>query len=140
MTANIKWEGLDEFQAFLRKTPGVVRRDVEAALFQEGENIMGDSKEDTPVAPDGGTLRASGHAKLPETKGGKTEVTLAYGTVYAVAVHETPSKYDPPSWVGKTITFNVGGPKFLENAMKKAARGFGRRMIKKTLRSLKARL
>ena len=135
----IKWEGLDEFQAFLRKTPGVVRRDVEAALFQEGENIMGDSKEDTPIALDGGTLRVSGHVKDPITRR-NTIVTLAYGTKYAVAVHETPSEHDPPSWVGKTITFNVGGPKFLENAMKKASKGFGRRLIKKTLRSLKERI
>ena len=136
----VEWEGLDKFQRFLRDTPKMVRRDVEAALNQEGENIMGDSKENTPVALDGGTLRASGHVKPPKTRRGKTEVTLGYGTVYAVAVHETPSKHDPPSWVGKTITFNVGGPKFLENAMKKAAKGFGGRLIKKTLRSLKARI
>lgn len=135
----IEWEGLDKFQRFLRDTPKIVLKDVEAALTQEGENIMGDSKEDTPVALDGGTLRASGHVKDPKTKRGKTEVILGYGTKYAVAVHETPSKHDPPSWVGKTITFNVGGPKFLEKAMKKAAKGFGGRMIKKALRSLRER-
>lgn len=129
----VEWEGLDKFQRFLRDTPKIVLRDVEAALFQEGENIMGDSKENTPVALDGGTLRASGHVKDPKTRRGKTEVTLGYGTVYALAVHETPSKHDPPSWVGKTITFNVGGPKYLENAMKKAAKGFGGRLKRKVL-------
>ena len=100
MTANIKWEGLDEFQAFLRKTPGIVRRDIEAALFQEGENIMGDSKEDTPVALDGGTLRASGHVKNPITRR-NTIVTLAYGTKYAVAVHETPWSTTPRRGLGR---------------------------------------
>ena len=133
----IEWEGFDKFQKFLRDTPKVVLKDVEAALFQEGENIMGKSKMETPV--DLGPLHASGHVKDPKTKRGKTEVILGYGTKYAVAVHETPSKHDPPSWVGKTITFNVGGPKFLEKAMKKAAKGFGGRMIKKALRSLRER-
>ncbi len=130
---NIEWDGLDEFQKFLRDTPGIVRRDVEAGLFQEGENIMGVSKTRTPVAPGGGTLRSSGHVKLPKTKRGTTDVTLAYGTVYALPVHETPSKHDPPSWVGKTVKFNVGGPKFLESAMKEAARGFGARMKRRVL-------
>ena len=120
MTADIKWEGLDEFQAFLRKTPGVVRRDVEAALFQEGENIIGDSKEDTPV--DLGPLRASAHVKPPKTLKGKTEVDLAYGTDYAVFVHEI-----------LTARHTVGNAKFLENAMKKAARGFGGRMKRRVL-------
>ncbi len=129
----IEWEGFDKFQRFLRDTPKAVLKDVESALFQEGESIMGDSKMDTPVALDGGTLRASGHAKDPKTKRGKTEVILGYGTKYAVAVHETPSKHDPPSWVGKTIKFNVGGPKFLEKAMKKAAKGFGGRLKRKIL-------
>jgi len=133
----IEWEGLDKFQKFLRDTPKVVLKDVEAALFQEGENIMGKSKMETPV--DLGPLHASGHVKDPKTKRGKTEVIWGYGTKYAVAVHETPSKHDPPSWVGKTITFNVGGPKFLEKAMKKAAKGFGGRMMKKALRSLRER-
>ena len=123
----IKWEGIDEFQAFLRKTPGIVRRDIEAALFQEGENIMGDSKEDTPV--DLGPLRASAHVKPPKTLRGRTEVVLAYGTDYAVFVHEI-----------LTARHTVGKAKFLESAMKKAARGFGGRMIKKTLRSLGRRI
>ena len=138
MTADIKWEGLDEFQAFLRKTPGIVRRDMEAALFQEGENIMGDSKDRTPV--DLGFLKAGGHSDtegdIPppwvelSKKGRKTiEVVLAYAASYAVFAHEQEPREG-----------GAGESKFLENAMKKAARGFGRRMITKTLRSLKERL
>ena len=133
----IQWEGIEEFQRFLKETPGVVRRDVEAGLFQEGSNIMGVSKQRTPV--DLGPLRASGRAELPKTKRGNTEVLLAYGTDYALPVHETPSKHDPPSWVGKTIKFNVGGPKFLESAMKEAAKGFGGRMKRRVLDRLRRR-
>ncbi len=138
-TDGIVWEGIDRFERFLKETPGVVRSDVEAGLFQEGENIMGVSKQRTPVAPGGGKLRSSGHVKLPVTKRGKTVVTLAYGTEYALPVHETPSKHDPPSWVGKTVKFNVGGPKFLESAMKDASKGFGGRLKRRVLDRIRRR-
>jgi len=129
----IEWDGVDEFSRFLKETPGIVVKDVEAALFQEGENMMGESKKNTPVAPGGGRLKSSGHVKLPKTRRGKTEVTLAYGTDYALPVHETPSVYDPPSWVGKTVKFNVGGAKFLENAVKAGSKGFAGKMKKRVL-------
>ncbi len=134
----VVWEGVDEFSRFLKETPGLVVKDVEAALFQEGENVMGVSKERTPE--DLRTLVGSGHVKLPpETKGGVTWVTLAYGTVYALAVHETPSAHDPPSWRGKTVKFTKGGPKFLESAVKDASKGFGDRMQKRVLDRIKRR-
>ena len=131
MTANgIEWEGIDEFSQFLQNAPKATVRDVEAALFQEGENIMGVSKQRTPVDLQG--LRSSGHVKEPITKK-NTIVTLAYGTKYAVAVHETPSEHDPPSWVGKTIKFTSGQSKFLESAMKEASKGFGGRLKRRVL-------
>ncbi len=124
---NIEWDGLDEFQKFLKETPGIVRRDVEAGLVQEGENIMGVSKQRTPV--DLGPLKASGHVKLPKTKRGETDVTLAYGTDYALAVHERVSR---PVTSGP-VFHRVGQAKFLESAMKDAARGFGARMKRRVL-------
>ena len=116
----IRWEGIDAFSKFLRETPGLVVKDVEAALFQEGENAMAVSKRRTPV--EFGNLRASGHVKLPKTKGGKTTVTLAYGTDYAVFVHEILTANHP-----------VGRAKFLESAVKDQAKGISGRMKKRVL-------
>ena len=134
----IKWEGLDEFQAFLRKTPGIVRRDVESALVQEGENIMGDSKDRTPV--DLGFLRAGGHSdtegeipkpwvELSKTKRSRIEVVLAYAASYAVFAHE-----QEPREGGQ------GQSKFLQSAMKDSARGFGGRMKRRVLDRIGRRL
>ena len=120
VVTRIVWEGVDEFSRFLKETPGLVVKDVEAALKQEGENVMGVSVKRTPV--DFGPLRASAHVKLPETKGGVTSVTLAYGTDYAVYVHEIV-----------TTAHTVGQAKFLESSVKDAAKGFGDRMQKKIL-------
>jgi len=108
--SRVVWEGVDEFGQWLHDTPGIVVKDVEAALKQEGSNIMGVSKRRTPV--DVGNLRASGHVKLPETKQGKTSVTLAYGTDYAVYVHEILTNQHP-----------VGQAKFLESAVKEGMDG-----------------
>ncbi len=122
----IQWEGIDKFSRFLHETPGVVLKDVEAALFQEGENIMGVSVKDTPV--DLGPLAASAHVKPPITRR-NTIVTLAYGTDYAVFVHEI-----------LTAKHTVGKAKFLEGAMKDAARGFGGRLKKRVLDRIGRRL
>ena len=119
-TKNIHWHGLDEFSRWLKETPGVVVKDVEAALFEEGENVMGVSVRRTPV--DVGNLRGSAHVKLPETTGGKTSVTLGYGTDYAVYVHEI-----------LTNTHPTGQSKFLESAVKENADGMAGRMRKRVL-------
>ena len=60
--------------------------------------------------------------KPPKTRRGKTEVTLAYGTDYAVFAHE-----QEPRAGGQ------GQSKFLESAVKDAAKGFGGRMKRKIL-------
>ena len=119
--SRVVWEGVDEFGQWLHDTPGVVVKDVEAALYQEGENIMGVSKRRTPV--DHGYLRSGGHAKsgenIPEpwvtkakTQGGKTMVSLNYGASYAVYVHEILTNQHP-----------VGQAKFLESAVKEGMDG-----------------
>ena len=118
--SRVVWHGVDEFGRWLNDTPGVVVKDVEAALKQEGSNIMGVSKRRTPV--DVGNLRASGHVKLPETKGGKTSVVLAYGTDYAVYVHEITTNQHP-----------IGRSKFLESAMKDAEKVMMPRLKKRVL-------
>ena len=119
MTA-IVWDGIDDFARFLRETPGIVVKDVEAALLQEGENAMGVSVRRTPV--DTGNLRATAHVKPPRSRGGTVTVLLAYGTDYAIYVHEILTNAHP-----------VGRAKFLESAVKDQAKGMAGRMRKRVL-------
>jgi len=110
-----------------------------AALYQEGQEIMSDSKENY-VPVDLSTLKTSGHVELPEIKSTSITVTMGYGgaaSEYALAVHETPSRYDPPSWRGKTVHFNVGGPKYLEIPLNTAARTMAGRLAKRASAFLK---
>ena len=118
--SRVVWHGVDEFGRWLNDTPGVVVKDVEAALYQEGQNIMGVSVERTPKK--WGNLRGSAHVKLPETKQGKTSVTLAYGTDYAVYVHEILTNMHP-----------IGRAKFLESAVKEGMDGMVDRIKKRVL-------
>ena len=113
------WTGIGEFTRFLNETPGIVVKDLEAALLQEAENVMGVSKRRTPV--DTGNLRATGHVKNPETHGGITSVVLAYGTDYAVHVHERPARH--PS----------GRSKYLQSAVEDNAKGMSGRLRKRVL-------
>jgi len=118
MPVTVVWEGAAEFQQWLKETPGIVVKDVKAGLYVEGENIMGVSKQRTPV--DTGDLKATGHVKLPIEKDGGVLVELAYGTDYAIYVHEILSNSHP-----------VGQAKYLESAVKEAAPGFGGRLMKR---------
>ena len=115
-----------------RRNPVVVA----AALFQEGEKIMADSKENF-VPVDLGALKNSGRVSKPELKQ-PISVTLSYGGVakaYALAVHEHPSGHSPPSWSGG-VTFNRGGPKYLEKPVMEAVPEFLRNIGNKVRLSL----
>jgi hypothetical protein len=88
------------------------------ALYRQGHRIMTRSKEEF-VPVDLGTLRASGTVGEPEGLGIDTSLRLSYGsaaTPYALAVHETHSRHDPPSWKAHKgpINFVTGGSKYLE--------------------------
>lgn len=103
---------------------------VGAAIYQEAQIIMTESKRRCPVAKDGGVLRSSGRVGFPERKGRNISVMLSYGgaaDAYAIAVHETQSEHDPPSWQrmyenGGMIqwTSTGTGPKFLEGPINEA--------------------
>lgn len=103
---------------------------VAAALYTESQLIMTEAKKRTPVAPDGGTLRASGMVHKPERDGKNISVEMSFGgaaDAYAIAVHEHLSEYSPPSWVaaelsGKGINWNADGtgPQFLSEPINEA--------------------
>jgi hypothetical protein len=62
----------------------------EAALFEEGEAIMAQSR-DQYVPVDEGVLKGSGHVEAPARAGDEIHVTLAYGgpaEAYAIVQHE----------------------------------------------------
>ena len=122
----LEWEGIDQFVKALDATARVAPEDIGEALFEEGESIMGKSKADTPV--DFGNLRASGHVKSPQIRRDAAEVVLAYGTDYAVFVHEI-----------RDATHNVGKAKFLESNVNSAASGMAQRLASRIKRRWKMR-
>ena len=126
MTVRIEWDGADEFAKFLTVTSNLVERDVEAVLFQQGERIMTAAKRDTPV--DTGRLRSTGHVKPPKTRRGVVEIVMAFGTDYAIFVHEIRDRHHP-----------VGQAKFLEANVNAAAREMGTRLVAALKRRLRKR-
>lgn len=103
---------------------------VASAIYIESQIIMTESKRRCPVSADGGILRASGRVSEPVRQGRNISCTLSYGgaaDAYAIAVHETPSEHDPPSWKemyshGGEISWTTPGtgPKFLEGPINEA--------------------
>lgn len=90
-----------------------------AALYEEAENIMGDSKENY-VPVDLGTLRSSGTVEQPEINGNSINVLLGFGGAsapYALRQHEDMS-----------LKHDVGGAKYLERPLLKAVPGMAQRI------------
>jgi hypothetical protein len=109
-------------KALGRKGPKVMG----GALFREGEDIMGDSKEKfVPVLT--GNLKSSGHVELPKITTNGASVQLGYGgpaVPYALAVHENPN-------AGKTDSGSqVGEWKYLETPYKQHLKGLDERVAK----------
>lgn len=79
---------------------------VEDALFNIGEMVVRESRNRCPK--DTGALRASAHATLANAMGTRQPVVIvSYDTPYARRQHEDT-----------TLRHSIGGPKFLENAVK----------------------
>lgn len=99
-----------------KKVSEQARKNLPAAVFIEGTEIMADSQ--TNYAPvDTGHLRSTGHVDEPTRNGdGSYTVNLGYSATYAGVVHEMP-----PGW-------GQGKRKFLEKPLLVAARGFSQRV------------
>ena len=118
MTVKIDIIGQDKVTERLRRLGGDSTRVLSAALYQEGEGLIAEAKQETPV--DTGALRASGFVAQPAVEGSKVTVQVGFGgqaAPYAVYVHEDLSKHHP-----------VGNAKFLENPAKRRASGMAARI------------
>lgn len=125
-------------KAMRRKIDRIVKNaptEIARALFRRAEGVMTRAKREfIPVAPDGGQLRGSGWVDEPKRTRRTFRVEFGFGgpsVPYALAVHEHPSKYSPPSWSGKSaaqIQWNVSGTgvKYLEKPLMEALRTMAR--------------
>lgn len=127
MTPSVRMLGAEKMVQTLRQIADRFPDRVAAALYTEAQIELTEAKRRTPVAPDGGTLRASGMVHPPVRRGRNISVMLSFGGAamdYALAVHEHLSEHSPPSWIaaeasGYGIHWNVPGtgPKFLESTL-----------------------
>lgn len=128
MKMRVEIRGTDDLRKALEALGPKSKRALARALFREGEEIMGNSKEHHVPVRDG-VLRGSGHVQPPEVTDHQVVVTLGYGgaaSAYALRQHEE---------VGWHHT--VGGAKYLERPTLEAAKGMGERLaaeVKKDLR------
>lgn len=100
--------GVNEVVAKLRQIASRFPDRVAAALYQEAQIEMTESKRRVPV--DQGVLRASGFVSPPERRGRTITVTLSYGGAadhYAIIQHENLDFHHP----------NGGQAKFLESVL-----------------------
>jgi hypothetical protein len=129
--------GTPELRAALAKIGANAQQAAAAALYQEAEAIMGESKEKY-VPVDDSPLKNSGFVKPQDIDGSDIGVTLGFGgaaSAYAIAVHEHLSKYSPPSWkaaekAGRPVKFSPEGrgPKYLEIPFLAAGKDMAKRL------------
>lgn len=110
----VKVLGVDDLVRKLKKHPDIAMHEIISHMNKEAEGIMTDSKENY-VPVDLGTLKSSGHVKLPVVKKSTVVVEMGYGgaaSKYALRVHEDLN-----------AKHTVGQAKYLEIPFKKAVSG-----------------
>jgi hypothetical protein len=106
-----KLRGVSEMRAKLRQIAAKFPDRVGAAIYQEAQIEMTESKRRVPV--DTGVLRASGRVSEPERSGRNISVMLSYGGAaedYAIYVHENLEAFH-----------RVGQAKYLESVLDESA-------------------
>jgi hypothetical protein len=123
--------GISQVVARLEAYKRDVHERTHAAIKDETDAVLLNSQTTyVPVAT--GELRDDG--KVVEV--GDLECTISFGNTSstaarALAIHETPSEHDPPSWAGKEVHFQRGGHKFLETPFRAAQDGMLQRIADK---------
>lgn len=116
--------GLERVLRAMDRAVSGIEDGLAAAIYQEGQEIIGVAQERTPV--DTGRLRATGYAAPPEKTVQGPEGEIGFGTDYGLAVHERVE-----------VWHRVGGPKFLESAVNEAQKGYSRRIADQTWHNYK---
>lgn len=137
---SVEFDGLDKLIRQLGAYTRSVQKAVHAAIYQEGEELMSDSKPLVPV--DEGNLRSSGFVTFPqEDVDGDVFVDVGFGgpagsgnhggetnledVGYAVYVHENLE-----------ARHTVGQAKYLEQPLNRRKQGYGARLAKKIRQNL----
>lgn len=144
MSRTISAKTASEISAKMRELSKLMKQQIEQALVEEAEAIVRRIKDEGLVPKDTGLLEdsikvVSGLEQGRSEKGQFTSsadisVTISAGgpdVPHAVAVHETPSGFDPPTWEGKEVHFTRGGPKYLERPLLEAENGLVQRIAAK---------
>jgi len=142
--SGFKLTGQAEMMAKLRRIAAEMPNKVGAALYMEANLIMTRAKREF-VPVNLGILLGTGDVDRYVEEPGGIYVLLHFGgpsAPYALAVHEHPSAFSPPSWEGKPIegihsvrtgepwSLDGRGPKFLERPLMEAAEGLAGRLAK----------
>lgn len=115
-------KGVKQLERNLRRLGDRAEHVLGRGLYEEGEDIMGNSKEIVPVRF--GVLKSSGKVDLPEKVRGLIRVVLSYGgaaKAYAIYVHENlTARHKPPTRA-----------KYLEEPFKRAQAGIVGRLARR---------
>lgn len=118
MTRSSKVKGSAKLRRELRKLGKLVPNALQKALVEEAMDIFVESQEQVPV--DTGRLQDSG---VVGELLGRPGVVIAYGTDYALPVHERME-----------VSHATGNAKFLEGPFLAAASGMISRLVRRTKR------
>lgn len=126
-------DGVNDVVKRLKTIADRTQKETAKAIRYEVEKIGTAADRIVPV--DLGALRASRTITGPTINGSEIECSIGYGgaaAAYAVAVHETPSEHDPPSWEGVTVNFKGQGQrKYLETPLRAAMPGMSERIAER---------
>jgi len=103
-----------------------ISRAIPASVEGQTTSILAVAVQNAPERD--GELRQSGRIEPIEVDGNTTKSLISFNARHAGATHEVHSRFDPPTWVGKAINFTVGGPKYLERALRASLPGLLRRI------------
>lgn len=123
--ATFKIEGVDQLKRALAQAGDLAQEALEAAMVEEAESIMTESKQRAPV--DTGAMRASGVVLPPERSGDRVSVTMGYGgasQAYVKVQHEN-----------MTLRHVTGEPKFLERPVLERAGKLGNVLASRVARA-----
>lgn len=137
-TKKLEWRGLDKFLKGVKGRTQTIGLAVEAALFEEANELIAEAKREVPV--DEGILKSSGHVQLPVVEDGRITVECGFGGPAGTGTQGAPATED----VGYAVIVHedlmahhtVGNAKYLENPLNRRRRTMEARMVGR----IKARL